>query len=115
MDKIRKLPSRMTNGKNAQPSHDPAAKAVVSRESRTMVLARAAATVTATAVGPAISGTLPKIPTTVKPVTPAEQYWAARALTAEALLSVKTTHQEEIRTLALAEETKRMVSRPIYA
>ena len=80
-----------------------------------MTLARAAATVSATAIAPAISGTLPKLPTAIKPVTQAEQYWAARALTAEALLSLKTTHHEEIRTLSEAEESKRTVSCTLWA
>ncbi|EKM57363.1 uncharacterized protein PHACADRAFT_172993 [Phanerochaete carnosa HHB-10118-sp] len=56
---------------------------------------------------PVVAVPIPKI---VKPVTPAEQYWAARALTAEAILSVKTQHHEEIKMLAVVEETKRTVS-----
>lgn len=70
-----------------------------------MALARAAAVV---ATAPSSALPAAPIPKSAKPVTATEQYWAARALTAEALLSVKTQHHAEIRTLAVVEETKRM-------
>lgn len=46
-----------------------------------------------------------------KPSTPAEHYWAARALTAEAILESKMDHQQELRSLKLYEDEKRTVSR----
>ena len=39
-----------------------------------------------------------------------EQYWAVRALTAETLLSSRTSHQQELRSLSFAEEMRRSVS-----
>ena len=74
-----------------------------------MALARSAVTVASAALPPVVAAPVPK---SVKPVTPAEQYWAARALTAEAILSAKVQHHQEIRTLAVVEETKRSVSAP---
>ena len=43
------------------------------------------------------------------PMSPAEQYWAARALTAETLLSAAEAHQREVRSAVDAEEEKRLV------
>jgi hypothetical protein len=45
-----------------------------------------------------------------QPTTSAAQYWAARAVTAEALLSARESHHMEIRSLSLAEDVKRKVS-----
>ncbi|KAJ7905123.1 hypothetical protein B0H13DRAFT_2508843 [Mycena leptocephala] len=45
--------------------------------------------------------------TALQPRTSAEQYWAARALTAETLLSARLEHHRELRSLSYAEETKR--------
>lgn len=42
------------------------------------------------------------------PMSPAEQYWAARALTAETLLSAAEAHQREVRSAVDAEEEKRL-------
>lgn len=39
-----------------------------------------------------------------------EQYWAARALTAETLLAARADHYRELRTVAYSEELKRSVS-----
>ncbi|KAF5381266.1 hypothetical protein D9615_008416 [Tricholomella constricta] len=39
--------------------------------------------------------------------SPAEQYWAARAFTAETLLSAREVHQRELQDLVRAEEVKR--------
>ncbi|EKM57366.1 uncharacterized protein PHACADRAFT_255085 [Phanerochaete carnosa HHB-10118-sp] len=91
---------------SANEAHTKESLTIVSHESRTMALARAAAVMTAPSkpLSPVVAVPIPKI---VKPVTPAEQYWAARALTAEAILSVKTQHHEEIKMLAVVEETKR--------
>jgi hypothetical protein len=47
--------------------------------------------------------------TALQPRTSAEQYWAARALTAETLLSARLEHHRELRSLSYAEETKRAV------
>ncbi|KZT64975.1 hypothetical protein DAEQUDRAFT_677633 [Daedalea quercina L-15889] len=47
------------------------------------------------------------LPPNVRPTTTAEQYWAARALTAETLLSAKLAHQNELMDLSSAEEEKR--------
>lgn len=41
----------------------------------------------------------------------AEQYWAARALTAETLLSARKEHDQELRTLAYREKLERSVRR----
>lgn len=46
----------------------------------------------------------------VHPQSSAEQYWAARALRAETLLSSRMAHQRELKTLSFSEETKRSVS-----
>lgn len=46
----------------------------------------------------------------VRPQTPGEQYWAARAIKAEALLSARLAHNRELRTQSMSEETKRAVS-----
>ena len=80
-----------------------------------MSIARATASVSTQVVAPVMPNTPHLYPSKVeypvkaKPVTPAEQYWAARALTAEALLSVKTAHHEEMRVLAVEGETRRTV------
>lgn len=42
-------------------------------------------------------------------LSPNEQYWAARALTAEALLSAKECHYRELRNLTSEEDAKRTV------
>lgn len=99
---------------SANVAHTKESLTVVSHESRTMALARVAAVAAAPSkpLPPVVATPIPK---TAKPVTPAEQYWAARALTAEALLSAKTRHHEEIRMLAVVEETKRTVSLPSVA
>jgi hypothetical protein len=44
------------------------------------------------------------------PGAPTQSYWAARALTAEALLSARETHYAEMRGLLQAEDVKRNVS-----
>ncbi|KAJ3552259.1 hypothetical protein NM688_g4244 [Phlebia brevispora] len=61
-------------------------------QSRTMAFAQAA---------------VAQYPSAARPKTVTEQYWAARALTAEALLSVKASHQEELRQLAQSETQRR--------
>ncbi|KAG7451539.1 uncharacterized protein BT62DRAFT_927248 [Guyanagaster necrorhizus] len=53
------------------------------------------------------SRTLPAPQDDVTPRSRVEQYWAARALTAEALLSARTEHHRELRTLSFGEELKR--------
>lgn len=45
----------------------------------------------------------------MKPVSATEQYWAARALTAETLLAAREAHQREVRSLAYSEDIKRSV------
>ncbi|KAI0725946.1 hypothetical protein C8Q72DRAFT_888088 [Fomitopsis betulina] len=47
------------------------------------------------------------LPPHVKPTTAAEQYWAARALTAETLLSARLAHHGELLALSAEEEEKR--------
>ena len=91
MNKLRKLPPRTPQ--------TPPGDAVVLRESRTTALARAAAATVSATISPGGAKA-------VKPLTPAEQYWAARALTAEALLSAQTRHREEVQ----AAESRRVVS-----
>jgi hypothetical protein len=46
-----------------------------------------------------------------QPRTQTEQYWAARALTAETLLAAKSAHQLELREATHGEEEKRKVSK----
>jgi hypothetical protein len=46
-----------------------------------------------------------------KPTNSAAQYWAVRALTAEALLSARETHYTEMRSLTQVEDLKRNVSK----
>ncbi|KAF8911356.1 hypothetical protein CPB85DRAFT_651015 [Mucidula mucida] len=41
------------------------------------------------------------------PRNPVEQYWAARALTAEALLKARTEHHRELRAMSMTEDLKR--------
>lgn len=48
-------------------------------------------------------------PATMQPKSTVEQYWAARALTAEALLSARVIHQNELSAMASAAEDKRSV------
>ncbi|KAJ6591265.1 hypothetical protein DFH09DRAFT_1026321 [Mycena vulgaris] len=43
----------------------------------------------------------------LQPRSGAEQYWAARALSAETLLAARLEHQRELRSLSYAEESKR--------
>lgn len=83
-------------------------------QSRTMLYAQAALVpikVTATQSNPA-SATVKAtggLPPHVKPTTAAEQYWAARALTAETLLSARLAHHGELLALSAEEEEKRAV------
>ena len=44
-----------------------------------------------------------------RPKTAQEQYWAARALTAETLLSARTVHQQELKSVTIEADTNRMV------
>lgn len=102
MNKLRKPPPTKRQNSNT-PSVD---DHVV--QSRTMTLARSAVTVAAAPLPPFVGAPIPK---SAMPVTRAEHYWAGRALTAEAILSAKVQHHADIRTLAVVEETKRVVSR----
>jgi hypothetical protein len=43
------------------------------------------------------------------PTTTKEQYWAARAITAEALLSAKVVHHQELTTVSSEADSKRIV------
>ena len=45
-----------------------------------------------------------------QPMTAAEQYWATRALRAEALLEAHLTHKKEVQTVGEAHDVKREVS-----
>lgn len=51
-----------------------------------------------------------KLPTTIQPLTATEQYWATRALKAEALLAAQETHRQEVRNLGHENDLKREVS-----
>jgi hypothetical protein len=55
-------------------------------------------------------GTWFSAPLSAAPRTKVEQYWAARALVAETLLSARVQHQGELTGMRLAEEEKRAVS-----
>ncbi|KAJ6588555.1 hypothetical protein B0H19DRAFT_1100017 [Mycena capillaripes] len=65
----------------------------------------------AVAVRPPLQANPPALSQTYKaalqPRTGAEQYWAARALTAETLLAARVEHHRELRSLSYVEETKR--------
>ena len=50
-----------------------------------------------------------KLPTTIQPLTATEQYWATRALKAEALLAAQETHKQEVRNLGHENDMKREV------
>ena len=79
-----------------------------------MMYAQAALVPARPATQPALATSAAKtalsFPPSVKPTTTAEQYWAARALTAETLLSARLAHQGELLALSAAEEEKRAVS-----
>ncbi|KAJ6481810.1 hypothetical protein C8R45DRAFT_1100222 [Mycena sanguinolenta] len=65
----------------------------------------------AVAVRPPLQANPPALSQTYKaalqPRTSSEQYWAARALTAETLLTARLEHHRELRSLSYVEETKR--------
>ena len=44
-----------------------------------------------------------------RPLTATEQYWAARALTAEALLNASTAHRQDLASVANEAEAKKLV------
>lgn len=46
----------------------------------------------------------------VRPRTSVEQYWAARALVAETVLSTRVQHQKEVAEVRLGEEERRKAS-----
>lgn len=45
----------------------------------------------------------------IQPLTAAEQYWATRALKAEALLAANEAHQRELRSTTYSQEIRRSV------
>lgn len=76
-----------------------------------MMYAQVPAKVAVTQSTPASAATkaTASLPPHVKPTTAAEQYWAARALTAETLLSARLAHHGELLALSAEEEEKRAV------
>jgi len=50
----------------------------------------------------------------LKPRTSIEQYWAARALVAETVLSTRVQHQKEVAEVRLGEEERRTASTFFY-
>ncbi|KAI0034783.1 hypothetical protein K488DRAFT_68855 [Vararia minispora EC-137] len=72
--------------------------------SKTMTLAMAPASALALESTPS-----PALPGYLYPRSPAEQYWAARALTAETLLAAKAGHRRELKKIACTEDVKRVV------
>ena len=58
---------------------------------------------------PSTAKAVHKLPTTIQPLTATEQYWATRALKAEALLVVQETHKQEVRNLGHENDMKREV------
>ncbi|KAF8966621.1 hypothetical protein BDZ97DRAFT_621626 [Flammula alnicola] len=66
--------------------------------SRTMTIATSISTATAS---------VSSIPLQPQPLTATEQYWATRALRAEALLEAQETHKKEVRTMGYAQDMKR--------
>jgi hypothetical protein len=57
-----------------------------------------------------VTNAVQKLPTTIQPLTAMEQYWATRALKAEALLAAQETHKQEVRNLGHENDMKREVS-----
>ena len=47
-----------------------------------------------------------------RPLTPIEQYWATRALKAEALLAAEDNHRKEFKTMEHMQDMKREVLSP---
>lgn len=110
MNKLRKSPPSSPSAIARYASSTITAVDTPSRQSRTMMYARTVVTSPpsfkpVTTVAAAVS-----VPPAVRPVSQAEQYWAARALTAEALLSVKSAHHQEVKAVAAEGEEKRAVS-----
>ncbi|EMD36705.1 hypothetical protein CERSUDRAFT_123788 [Gelatoporia subvermispora B] len=110
MNKLRKLrqpTSPMPGGYTADNEPNNSLQPVA--QSRTMMYALSASTSTQRMVKKATSNveTVSRFPPAAKPVTIKEQYWAARALTAEALLAARITHTGELRALTEAEQEKR--------
>ncbi|KAJ7757141.1 hypothetical protein B0H16DRAFT_1662539 [Mycena metata] len=52
--------------------------------------------------------------TALQPRSGAEQYWAARALSAETLLAARVEHHRELRSLSFVEEAKRAKERAMH-
>ncbi|KAI0922717.1 hypothetical protein AcV5_009614 [Taiwanofungus camphoratus] len=75
-------------------------------QSRTMMYARTVLSSSTTIKTSTVDTALPA-PSSMRPVSSAEHYWAARALTAEALLSVRAAHNRDLRALQTEEEERR--------
>ncbi|CAL1710243.1 unnamed protein product [Somion occarium] len=120
MNKLRKKPPpsklipNSTNSRLVQPAEMSTPVALRQpitppSQSRTMMFARASVDPSPHSAFPAsthsnIASTYAK---SREQMTTSEQYWAARALTAETLLSANTTYQHELRMIAESEQTKR--------
>jgi hypothetical protein len=72
--------------------------------SRTMAIATTPFRTAHTATGPV------QQPPQPRPLTATEQYWATRALRAEALLEAQHAHKKEVQTMGAAHDMKREVS-----
>lgn len=98
-----------------KPNHSAGFAAPARTMSRTLMLASAGvsgeAVVKPVAHGPSLTTAhvQARVSPIVQPVTATEQYWAARALTAETLLSVRSAHQEEIKAMTQYGDEKRTV------
>ena len=111
--------SRVARGPNAdlQSDHHVATEATVTSpattQSRTMAYASQALVTMAdqsvSTVHDRWRSFTSQVPSPFRPKTTTEHYWAARTFTAEALLSMKISHQDEMRRYITEESQRRSV------
>ncbi|KZT04974.1 uncharacterized protein LAESUDRAFT_727547 [Laetiporus sulphureus 93-53] len=110
MNKLKKSPPHSAISALGQHSAQVAssiASSSASVESRTMLYARALVPATGRTKATRPVNAASTISAAVRPMTTAEQYWAMRALTAEAHLSTRVVHQTELVELSQREEERR--------
>ena len=118
MNKLRKKPPPRQNLKPDLQSSivnamSTAAAITPALQSRTMALARTTIDVLPTSSPSKHSNLATTYAKSRQQMTTSEQYWAARALTAETMLSASAHHQRELRSMTEVEQIKRTV-RLIY-
>ncbi|OAX37137.1 hypothetical protein K503DRAFT_771802 [Rhizopogon vinicolor AM-OR11-026] len=111
MNKLRKPKPFATTSSPPAGSNNDASVPRHSLVSRTMQIASASLAVETTAhnfnTSEYLQTTWFSAPAAAKPRTIIEQYWAARALVAETVLSTRVQHQKEVAEVRLGEEEKR--------